>query len=159
MHYLELVFIFTLIWVVLNEKADLVRIISGAIISAGTIFFTNYYLLFEDYKRSYSIPLQSFIQYLGFLFIQIYKSGIAAIRIIIKGDGKVKITEYESKLSDELTLCLLANAITLTPGTVTIDKSGRKLYILHFDITDDSSGKRHDHALPVFEKILSRRAK
>ncbi|MFN3284633.1 MAG: Na+/H+ antiporter subunit E, partial [Pseudothermotoga sp.] len=37
----------------------------------------------------------------------------------------------ESDLENDLFLCLLAISITLTPGTVTVAKSGKSLQILH----------------------------
>ncbi len=157
LYYFETVLIFTLIWVVLNEKADLIRIVTGIGVSFIAIFFTNYYLLLEDYRTSYTIDILSILKYFVFLAFQIYKSGISSIRVIINGDGKVKITEFESILSDDLPLCLLANAITLTPGTVTIDKMNHKLKILHFDLTDDDSETERYSVLYKFESILKRK--
>jgi len=39
------------------------------------------------------------------------------------------VVTYESKLSDEWLLTILANSITLTPGTMTVDIKGNQLLI------------------------------
>lgn len=153
----ETIFFFTLIWVILNEKASLSTIITGVVLSFCAILFTNRYLLLGDYKRSYSIGLFQLIHYFIFLVYQIYKSGMSSIPIILSSKHKVQIVEYESDLTNDLAICMLANAITLTPGTVTIDKSGNKLHILQFDLSDGKQENTDFKVLHQFEKILSRR--
>lgn len=149
-----LILLFTLIWIILNEKAGPMEILSGICFSVISILFTNYYLLETDYATAYFIRLPVFFQYSMYVIIQIYKSGFSAIKKIIKGEDAVKIIEYETCITDELAICLLANAITLTPGTVTITKEGSHLQILSFAdetaFTDSSDGK----TCSKYEKIL-----
>lgn len=144
-HTLVLVFIFTGIWLVLNESLALSQILIGLFFSALALLFTNRYLLEDDYLGAYAIKPEVILRYSLYLFIQIYQSGFFAILKIIKGEDTVKIIEYETCMSNELGICLLANAITLTPGTVTIGKNGRLLQILAFQdentFTDITEGK------------------
>lgn len=155
--YLMIVFIFTLIWIILNEKLNLFTVLTGAGISVIAVFFTSCYLLLEDYKVAFSFSALSIIRYIIYLLIQIYKSGIASIRIILKGDTNAVITEYKTSLTDDLSICLLATAITLTPGTVTVDKVDHTLKILHFDLPEDAPGASIKSGLTELEDILKRR--
>ena len=51
----------------------------------------------------------------------------------------MQIIRVKTKLQDELLIDLVANAITLTPGSVTLNKKGRNLYVLALnpDIPED----------------------
>ncbi len=153
---LVLVLIFTGFWLILNESLAFSQILTGLFFSAVTLLFTNHYLLEDDYLNAYAIKPEVLFHYAMYLFIQIYRSGFSAIIKIIKGEDAVKIIEYETCISNELGICLLANAITLTPGTVTISKNGRRLQILAFQdentFTDITEGK----SCSPYEMILRR---
>jgi len=155
-HTLVLVLIFTGIWLVLNESLAFSQILIGLFFSAVSILFTNRYLLEDDYLDVYAIKPEVLLHYSLYLFIQIYQSGFSAILKIIKGEDAVKIINYETCMRNELGICLLANAITLTPGTVTIGKNGRLLQILAFQdentFTDITEGK----SCSPYEMILRR---
>ncbi|WP_373483593.1 Na+/H+ antiporter subunit E [Acetobacterium sp.] len=142
---LVLIFVFTGIWLILNESLAFSQILIGLFFSAISLLFTNRYLLENDYLDAYAIKPEVLLHYAMYLFVQIYRSGFSAIFKIIKGEDAVKIIEYETCMRNELGICLLANAITLTPGTVTIGKNGRLLQILAFQdentFTDVTEGK------------------
>jgi multicomponent Na+:H+ antiporter subunit E len=149
-----MIFVFTAMWIILNEKAGPMQIISGIGFSVLSIFFVNYYLLDDDYIDSYFLNPVSLLKYLFYLVFQIYKSGISAIFKISKGESAVKIIKYDSCLNKELAVCLLANAITLTPGTVTIDKTKNQLSILCFQDDEVFSSGSGGKSCSDFEKIL-----
>lgn len=144
-HSISFIFIFTGIWLIFNESMAFSQILAGLFFSTVSILFTNRYLLENDYLTAYSIKPEVLFYYITYLFLQIYRSGISAIFKIIKGQDAVKIIEYETCMRNDLAICLLANAITLTPGTVTIGKNGRLLQILAFQdentFTDITEGK------------------
>ncbi|MPW25746.1 hypothetical protein GC105_08080 [Alkalibaculum sp. M08DMB] len=156
-NYTTMIVIFTILWVILNESATLFQILIGIIVSIIAIYFTNSYLLLDDYIAYYYVKTFVLIKYLIYLIFQIYKSGISSIGQIIRGDSKVIIIEYESCLNDELSICLLANAITLTPGTVTIDKKGNALKILCFEGNNEIKDAFDVEVCSKFEQILKGR--
>lgn len=151
---LVLLFVLTAFWLILNESLDLSQILIGLFFSAIALFFTNRYLMENDYWGAYAIQPEVLFRYATYLFFQIYRSGFAAIIKIIKGEDTVKIIEYETCISNDLGICLLANAITLTPGTVSLGKNGQLLLILAFadekNFTDIAEGK----SCTPYEKIL-----
>lgn len=153
---LILVLILTSFWLILNESLAVSQLLIGLVFSVIALLFTNRYLLEDDYLDAYTAAPEVLLHYSLYLFIQIYQSGFAAILKIIKGEDAVKIIEYETCMCNELGICLLANAITLTPGTVTIEKHGRLLQILAFQdentFTDITEGK----TCSSYEMILRR---
>ena len=144
----------TAIWILLNERLDLFVLISGIIFSIIAIYFTNKVLLGQSYSKLYSLPFLTILSYLFYLFFQILKSGFSAIPKVFKGNCRVKIVTYRTTLKNQLAISLLANAITLTPGTVTIEKNGNILSILCFadEIITDNSDSAPTFA--KYEKIL-----
>jgi len=155
-NYSMLVVVFTLIWIILNEKAGPLQLLSGIGFSVVAIFFTNHYLLETDYPNEYFIKPRVVLRYSAYLIIQIYQSGFSAIAKIIKGEDAVKIIDYDTCITNELAICLLANAITLTPGTVTINKEGSHLQILSFEDETAFSTSSGGKACSSYEIILSR---
>lgn len=154
MPYLYLTLFFTGIWIILSESAMVLDILLGLLFSLLAIFFTNHYLLENDYLDDYGIKLSVLFHYGRHLFLQIYSSGFAAILKIIKGQEQVKIIDYETCISDDLGISLLANAITLTPGTVTVDKHGRQLKILSFQDEASFSSSPEGQTCSHYEIIL-----
>ena len=144
--------VFLGMWVILNEKAELSVLLSGVAFSAVALFVTDFFLLETHYVDEYALRPFTLIKYLFFLLFQIYKSGFSAIKIILRRDYEVHIFDFESELEDDLAVCLLANSITLTPGTVTADKKGKRLKILAFVAPDVE--KMDLTAFQEFEMIL-----
>lgn len=129
-YYTEVACIIAVVWIILNERLSLPLFAVGWALGIITVTITDKYLLMGDYKFSYQVPLLLMLKYLFYLLVQIYASGFQAILRMLKGHTDVGIVEFETRLENELYICLLANSITLTPGTVTLDKSGRWLKVL-----------------------------
>lgn len=75
--------------------------------------------------------LSRWIKFIGVLFIEVVKANIqvAKITLSMNMDIEPHIVNYKSKLNDEMLLTILANVITLTPGTMTVDIKGNELLI------------------------------
>lgn len=129
-YYTEIACVIAVIWIILHERISPLLFLSGWVLGILSMVITDRYLLLGDYKSSYQISLRLMLKYLLFLLVQIYRSGFEAILRMLQGKTDVGIVEFETKLENELHICLLANSITLTPGTVTLDKNGRRLKVL-----------------------------
>ncbi len=138
---------FAMVWCVLSETFSIWHVITGYILSFLTILFTNKFLLQKNYIITYHLPVSVILRYVLFLIYQIYKSGISSLIKIVRGHDHAYIYTYQTVLTNELCIGLLANAITSTPGTVTIDKQGQTIRILSLGALDHKS-------VESFEKIL-----
>ena len=131
--------LYTLTWVILNEDFSWLQIFIGFIFSIVVITFTKSTLLTQEYRGLYRINLFRLVLFFLKLIPLMYKSGLTAIRRIIRGQDSVCILHYASSLDDDLDLALLANGITLTPGTVTLSITGSDLEIMSFEPLPGSS--------------------
>lgn len=71
-------------------------------------------------------------QYIFVLIIEIFKANIGAIKFILSRKQKPKpfIFKFQTKLSTETARVVLANSITLTPGTITVSLD-HEVFMVH----------------------------
>ena len=126
---LQMVIVFTIVWIILNENMRPLTLLTGSLISILTLNLTNK-LLKLDYANVFNFSPLSFIMYMIWIIIEIYYSGYDMFKRIIKGDIEPTFMEYESKFKDPVSLVILSNTITLPPGSVTIDRDENVLSII-----------------------------
>ncbi|NDL67426.1 Na+/H+ antiporter subunit E [Anaerotalea alkaliphila] len=131
--YLGMVLVLGVLWMVLNEGVSLARFVAGCLLGVLALYITDQFLLFYRYRDAYRIPLLWLAGYFLFLVVQIYLAGFSTMRMILTGKINPDLVEIQTDIKNEFLVCLLANSITLTPGTVTVDMSGRKLTVLWID--------------------------
>jgi len=136
-------FIVAFIWLGLSSERNVTVFLTGFVI--GFIILTTFKALFEDH--SYLRRIHSFINYI-FAFIKAFiMSNITiAMAVMFRRVENIHpniITIDSSGLSD-FEILLLAQSITLTPGTTTIDISEDKntIFIHAFDGQDPESVRR-----------------
>ncbi|GMQ65127.1 hypothetical protein AN2V17_43690 [Vallitalea sp. AN17-2] len=71
-----------------------------------------------------------FIRFIFILFIDIYSSTFSIFKLIFTSNISPRLVPIKTTLNNEWSIFFLANAITLTPGTVTVNRKGNKLLIL-----------------------------
>jgi len=126
---LQMLVIFMIMWIILNENIGLFTLFTGILVAVFTLNFTNALLKINYAEKFYVSPLK-FMLYLGMLIKEIFLSGFDMIKRIIQGDITPTFIEYESDLTDQLALTLLANSVTLPPGGITVSRHENQLTIL-----------------------------
>lgn len=111
------------IYVALAEQWTLDSILVGFAISAVALFTTQKIFLGGNLISSFSLGGYYFI-YLGYLFLIISKGAFASLKYLFTKNICVNLLTYKTKLTDENLKIMLANTITLTPGTVSADVNG-----------------------------------
>jgi multisubunit Na+/H+ antiporter MnhE subunit len=149
----EVILVLSFIWMMLFESFSIPILISAVFVSILVVIFTDRFLLKGNYEHSYIIGLGTLFKYTVRLVIEIYLAGIGVIPTIIRGNEEVEIVRTETKLTDELLIDILANSITLTPGTVTIEKKGNQLLVLNLNALEKEENTRAVIPLKL-EKIL-----
>ncbi len=127
--YLFLLFI----WFMLNGRFTLEITILGVILCGLVALFAKKFLgytLKKDVALLRRIGI--FIIYLGVLLWEIMKANWNVILLILAGDRHTDSTIIKVRipLKTELARTILANSITLTPGTITISLDD-DLYTIH----------------------------
>ncbi len=92
-----------------------------------------------------------------FLYYCIRANLDVAVRVI-HPDVPIRpgIVKVRTNLTGELAKAFLANSITLTPGTLTIDIDGQDLYVHWINIHTDDQEKRCAEIVGRFEPLLRR---
>ena len=116
-----LLFIF---WIILNAKITLEVCLLGLGLTA--LIGVLQYILFKytprkDLRVLKKIPL--FLAYIFVLLIEIVKANFSVMQLILHRNRKTSPTlvTFESGLKTDFGRFLLANSITLTPGTITVE--------------------------------------
>lgn len=144
----------SILWVILNETINLFQLVLGSILGFIAIFMSENYFTLTNYSETYRIKPVVLIQYTLYLFYQIFYAGFATTKLIITGKVNPGIVVIETALEDDFKRCMLANSITLTPGTVTIDSTDNKLTVLWINCETEDPVKAGEIIKGKFESIL-----
>lgn len=125
--------IYFLLWVIFNGSFTLEICIFGIVIAAALYAFT---CRFMDYSLKKEILFYKkcflFIQYTFLLVKEIVKANFGVIHMILNQREEIQpeLVTFHSDLQSATGKALLANAITLTPGTITVSLEGNQ-YTVH----------------------------
>ncbi len=119
--------IFFVAWIMLSGKFDLFHLALGGV-SCLIVTLLSADLFFQERKKGLAARLQEafrFIPYCGWLFWQIGVANFHVIALaisprIMRREIDPYIFTFRTKLKTDFAKFVLANSITLTPGTVTI---------------------------------------
>jgi multicomponent Na+:H+ antiporter subunit E len=137
---------------VLTANFEMANIFIGMGVSF-TISFV-YTKMFKSEDKRMINPYYLLI-YLLILMKNLIISNIQITKRILSVDMKLcgKIVEVKTTLSSEYKKLLLANSITLTPGTLTLDIKDDTLYIHVIEFRD---GDNEDEIIKEFEEVIKK---
>lgn len=145
--------LFALAWAAVTGSFALANIVFGFVLGAGAL-----YLIREQTGSLGYFRRGSRILSLGLLFV--YELVLSAWRVAMlvlspRMDIKPGIFAYPLRVDRDFEITLLANLITLTPGTLSVDVSeDRKLLFVHAIDCSDPEAARRDIAEGFERKIL-----
>ena len=158
----ERIFSFTLtfilmyiLWFILSGKTDVLLLVLGAIASLTVTMFSSGLLFPNPRIGRYSLTLLKFLQYPPWPLYQIFMSNIHLIYLVFHPRMKEKINPhiiyFQTGLKKDMSIVSMANTITLTPGTITVNATPDGYFKVHALDYASAAG------LPGrTEKILSR---
>lgn len=122
-----MIIFFFLLWLILNGRVTVELILLGIPISALVLLLANRavgYTVKTDIRIMRNLPV--FFLYTLNLVAEILKASAAVMGVVLDPSKKPEpvIVEFHSGLKTELQNVLLANSITLTPGTYTLFQEG-----------------------------------
>lgn len=126
------------IWFIFNGKITPEITILGMILCACVYFFMCRFMDYS-FKKDAALVRRSvfFLYYIGILIVEIVKSNIQVMHLALSDREIVEpvIIEHKTRLKTKLGRVILANSITLTPGTITISLEEDTLIIHCLDKT------------------------
>jgi multicomponent Na+:H+ antiporter subunit E len=119
-------------WLLLSGKFDAFHLVLGVICSV-LVAYLFHDLLFANVRvGDMRTVVARFLAYIPWLFAQIVLSNIHVASLVIRRKMPIdpQVVTFKTKLETDVSQVTLANSITLTPGTVTMDiKDG--VYYVH----------------------------
>lgn len=117
----KLFLVLLLFWFLLQLNVEIETILLGIVVS---FFVTamSYNVLYDEHGyRYHGIKFRSMLRYVLLLFVEIYKAGFTYIAHLMFQHYEPVVFTVVLKLKDPVMLGIIANSITLTPGTISIE--------------------------------------
>ena len=146
---------FFILWIVLNGRVTLELLLLGIPIAAAVFLFARaafgYFARTEWSVLKYA-PLA--IWYLVNLIVEIIKASLNVTAIILSPARRPDpvLIEFDSGLESEIQNVILANSITLTPGTITVKMEGSHFQV-HCLIPEYADGIEESSFVKLLRRI------
>ena len=148
--------ILTVVWGIWNESFGYKTVLEGFVLSILVLVLTNRFLLKAPYQERYRIDAFTTLRYVGVLIVEIFRSGIHAIHITLTDRINVGVVDLPTTVSDPLIGTLVASAITLTPGTVTVDYDRTRFKVIWIDCVTNDPLEAGESIKGGFERVFER---
>ncbi len=158
MRYAVLFILLLIMWVLFTFSVDITNIIVGSIASLiTTVLFAKYFVKntvkFFQPRRYFWLIIYFFV----FLWECIKANFDVAYRVLHpKMPIKPGIVKVKLNLKSDIARTILANSITMTPGTISVDLSGDFLYIHWIYVSSFDPEVYSEKVAGRFEKFIRR---
>lgn len=146
-------FIYFCLWIIFLAAFTIEIACIGLIVTTVIFAFTCKFMNYSIKKEiKLYITAGKLLKYAGILFWEIIQANLATIKMILSEKEVIEpvLAHFTVDLKTQTAKTLLANAITLTPGTITVNIDGNH-YCVH--CLDKSFAKGMDHS--SFVKVLT----
>ena len=142
-------------WALLSGKFDAFHLTLGAICSIIVAYFFHDLLFANVRVGDIHTVAWRFINYIPWLLKQIVLANIHVASVVLRLRMPInpQILTFKTKLETDISSVTLANSITLTPGTITIDIREGVFYVhaLSQKVADDlNAGEMEDRVAHIF---------
>lgn len=147
--------IFFLIWIIFNGAVTLEITVFGLVIAAAMYVFVCKFMGFSIKKDiTYCKKIFYILHYVVVLVWEIIKANFAVIKLIMSSryDLEPVLVHFKTDLKTRQARVVLANSITLTPGTITVSLEGDE-YIVHCLDKELAKGMNHSIFVELLEKM------
>lgn len=145
-------------WFLINWSFQPEIIIIGVILSVLLSFlFCSRCAIFSEMKLTPKAFYYTIVYILVFL-VELIKANIDVTKRILSPRLNINpgVVKVETTLKSKMARLILANSITLTPGTFTIEIHDNLLYIHWIDVKNSDVEKATEDIVRVFENLLKK---
>ncbi|MBN1576283.1 MAG: Na+/H+ antiporter subunit E [Chitinispirillaceae bacterium] len=149
-----------ILWLLLCMTFDWVHVVSGVVIAcfislvAGDMFVTRPYVLKNPFRYLW------FMYYVPLFIWECLKANIDVAYRVIHPMRPIKpgIVKVKTRLKSETGLTFLANSITLTPGTMSVDLDEENgiIYIHWINVVSTDIDEATERIVSRFERVLAK---
>lgn len=147
---------FFILWLILNASLAWDVILVGVLVALGlTHLFQQFSHIYGDVKLHPGI-IRNYLAYFVVFLKELVIANIHVARIVVSPNINIKsaIIVFETKLTTPIGRLVLANSISLTPGTLVVDIIGDRLYIHCIDVPIDDPETQTLRVIEKFENHL-----
>jgi multicomponent Na+:H+ antiporter subunit E len=120
-----------LFWIMLMGRVTVDVLVVGALASlAIALLFPNGLSFFTELRPTPEAFVAG-LRYFGYFFIALVESNLRLAAVVVSPSLPIKpgIVKVRTRLKSRMGRLMLANSITLTPGTLTVEMDGEWLYV------------------------------
>ncbi|MBQ3703780.1 MAG: Na+/H+ antiporter subunit E [Oscillospiraceae bacterium] len=127
-----------LFWVLLTWSFTPQEMIAGAVVSLAAALFTSGFFIHENaFRLANPVRFGALVAYVFIFLGELIKANLDVARRCFGGCKEVNpgIVKVPVELEGDYAQAMLANSITLTPGTITLDiaeQDGKTWYYIHW---------------------------
>ena len=151
---IDMYLLFLFAWIIFNGNITLEIFIFGVVIAAAMFAFMCKFMGYSI-KKEINVYKKTIwtLAYIALLIREIVKANLAIIPKILTVEEEMEpiIVKFKTSLKTDFTKMLLANSITLTPGTITVALEDDEYTIHCLDVTLAEGLENSD-----FEKALKK---
>ncbi len=112
-----------IIWILFTASTETFTLIFGLFASLLTASLT-YHIFLPKHQASLNFILPNpfhLIIFLVAMVVNLYKSSFQVAKAVFTGNTNPRIVHFRTRLRSDIARTILANSITFTPGTLTLD--------------------------------------
>ena len=150
-------------WVLLTWSFEVQELAAGAVVSLAVALFSARFFIHEkSFHLANPVKFFGLIAYVFIFLWELIKANLDVAGRVFGGCKKVNpgIVKVPVDVKSDYGRSMLANSITLTPGTITLDaveEDGQAYYYIHWiDVTAESGSAAGDAIKGTLEKGVRR---
>ena len=146
---------FFLVWLIFNGAVTTEIILFGLAVSAAMYIFICKFMNFSVRRDiAYMRRLPRILQYICVLVWEIVKANFVVIKLITSSRYELEpvLVRFRTDLKTKQARVVLANSITLTPGTITVSLEEDE-YVVHCLDKELAVGMNHSRFVELLEKL------
>jgi len=145
-----------MVWMAFTTSLEPAELVTGILVSALIAVFSSGFFSCCGMGILFSPKIIYVIQYFFVFIWALVKSNFSMARRVISPSLPINpgIVEFKTKLTNDTAKLILANSITLTPGTLTVDLKGDDFFIHWIDVEVHTPEEAYKAIAAPFEEIL-----
>jgi multicomponent Na+:H+ antiporter subunit E len=145
-----------LFWSMLVGSLQAESLLLGALVSLAIALLYRDGLSFFTEFRATPRAFLAGLAYYGYFLKELVRSNLKLTAIVLSPELPIRpgIVKVRTRLKSRMGRLMLANSITLTPGTLTVDLQGEWLYVHWVSVTAEDSETATAQIVAGFERYL-----
>ncbi len=144
------------IWLAFTTTFDPQELVTGALITVVIAFFTSSLFTIKGLKFFQPKRLIKIVIYFFVFLRELVKANLNVARLVIHPKLPIYpgIVKFKTSLRSDMAKMILANSITLTPGTLTVDIVDDTFYIHWLEVSTTDEVEAYQGIASAFEPLL-----